>query len=232
MSDNNSTASNVYGSFASSTEFWLQNILFYSGFSVVGASCNLFLFILLCIDHKELWKYSFYVLITVFSSAKLCVCLATLVFGLYQTVGFNYPILLIVSRISCITVFSPVVTVEFFLVLIMLWVTIDRAMAIIFPMSYHQFASGKKIFFGVVCLFFIIVSVVVLGIFVEKRENNPHLRCVNPLRYSVTTYSSMILVLEMMAGLIGVVSYIAVLVSFKGFSSNFRPIIFLFTRLS
>jgi len=210
----------IYGSFPSPTEFWLQNILFYLEFSILGIGSNLFLFTVIYTDRETLWKYPFYVLITAFSSAKATVCLATTLFGIYQIVGYRFPVLLFVTRTGCISLFAPIVTVELFVSIIMLLLTVDRVMAVIFPLTYHQMVSGKIVFLCIIVLFLVTIPVEAFGVVIEKSKSDDLLRCINPMQYSVTVYYSVIFICEIVNGFIGVVFYISILVRMEILSND------------
>lgn len=204
---------NTYGLFVSAAEFWVQNTFFNIGLCLTAALFNGGLFFLITMDRKTRWELTFYILISLFSIVKIFTAVVSMGFGVYQIFGYFYPVIVILKRIPCICVLFPLAVGEYFISIIMLAISIDRYMAVMYPNTYAMLMKPKLTM--IICSFLLLLTICIMLFCIaeELKMGNDVLLCINPFTYMLTLQSTLMNVSQVIIGLMSVLTYAVITVS-------------------
>jgi len=207
-----------FGIYATKQEFWLQNILFYIILSIIGGLISILLLFAILNAKSRLKRRlvptedRFNTLLFFHATLKSIVCFYTMLFGVYQTVGYFQEHFLLLDPQKCILTMAPMLFCDLLATFTLLSLTLDRSFSVFQPMRYETLVTVRQFSASLVVVAFVILVSITFGI---KTEDSGQVsgRCINPLRSMKSKIWHYVAFVNYCTGFFTVLIYFIMLVS-------------------
>lgn len=214
MAKNSSlNSAETYGVFPSDLEFWIQNIIFYIICSTFGILTNILVLYLILRKARQRLRHPFYILISFYSVLKVLACFWTLFFGVYQTSAYKFTYLIHISRLLCLAIIQPMVFAEFMFPILIFLLASERWLFVMrWPLSLFKRLTAKNT--TKICCSMVILTILHMTyVWVHEMEaGSEKVRCINPVRKTVSKESFIAVAFYYSVGLTSVILYGGMLV--------------------